>query len=100
MNFAKLLKRPIITEKTSALMDKENKYVFEIAKEATKASIVLAMREVYGVTPVKVAVLRSGFKEKRSWAGKRATFTKPGFKKAIITLKDKETINLYKEDKK
>lgn len=99
MNFAKLIKRPIITEKSSADMDKNNKFVFEVAKEATKASVVAAVKEVYGVTPVKVNMVKSGAKSKRSWVGKRNMFTKTGFKKAIVTLKDKESINLYKETK-
>ena len=99
MNFAKLIKKPIITEKTSADMDKNNKFVFEVAKEATQASIIAAVRDIYGVTPIKINILRSGFKSKRSWVGKRSLFTKVGMKKAIITLKDKESINLYKETK-
>jgi|694.fasta_scaffold00063_89 large subunit ribosomal protein L23 len=100
MNFASLIKRPIITEKSSVQMDKSNKYVFEVSSDSTKSSIIAAIREAYGVTPVKVNVLRNGLKQKRSWVGKKGSFFKPSFKKAIITLKDNDKINLYKEDKK
>jgi large subunit ribosomal protein L23 len=100
MSFAKLLKRPILTEKTSILMDRSNKFVFEVSANATKDAIAQAIKEVYGVSAVKVNVLKSGSKTKRSWSGKRSQFTKSEFKKAIVTLKDNESINLYKEEKK
>lgn len=81
-------------------MDGSSKYVFEVSANATKDAIAQAIKEVYGVSAIKVNVLKSGAKTKRSWAGKRGQFTKAGVKKAIITLKDNDTINLYKEEKK
>ena len=60
-----IIRRPVITEQSMA--DTENKkYVFEVAKDATKIDIAKAVEEVFGVKVVKVNTLRVTGKLKRT----------------------------------
>ncbi len=76
--------RPLITEKTMSLKE-ENKYVFEVAKNANKTEIKNALEAIFGVKVEKVNVLNMLGKQKRVGAhvGRR-----PSWKKAIVKLKD------------
>ncbi|MDR2411665.1 MAG: 50S ribosomal protein L23 [Candidatus Peribacteria bacterium] len=47
MRLYKILKKPITTEKTSALTLVKNVYVFEVMKDATKIDIKKAVKEIY-----------------------------------------------------
>ena len=83
-----IIKSPRITEKASMKVE-ANVYTFEVAEVATKSTIAAAVREMYNVTPVKVAIVRIPKKDVfvRGKAG-----TKGGGKKAYIYLKKGETI--------
>ncbi len=83
-----IIKSPRITEKAS-MKAEANIYAFEVAEVATKSSIAAAIKEMYNVSPVKVAIVRIPKKEVfvRGRAG-----TKGGGKKAYIYLKKGETI--------
>jgi large subunit ribosomal protein L23 len=83
-----IIKSPRITEKAS-MKAEANIYAFEVAQVATKSSIAAAIKEMYNVTPLKVAIVRIPKKEVfvRGKAG-----TKGGGKKAYIFLKKGETI--------
>ncbi len=76
--------RPLITEKTMS-MKEENKYVFEVAKNANKTEIKNALEAIFGVKVEKVNVLNMLGKQKRVGAhvGRRSSW-----KKAIVKLKD------------
>jgi large subunit ribosomal protein L23 len=76
--------RPLITEKTMSLKE-ENKYVFEVAKNANKTEIKNALEAIFGVKVEKVNVLNMLGKQKRVGAhvGRRSSW-----KKAIVKLKD------------
>lgn len=92
--------KSIITEKSSGLQA-ENRYTFEINKDATKIDVKNAIKEIYGVEAkeVKIIVLPS----KKRLVGKGRLWTKrPVIKKAIISLKDNKKIdpNKIKEHKK
>ena len=90
-----LLKRPLVTEKTSKL-NEEGTYGFFVNTTANKVEIKKAVEQKYGVTVQSVNTLR--------YAGKKKTrYTKSGitrgkrsaFKKALVTLKAGEFIDLY-----
>ena len=85
-----VIKRPRITEKAAVSAEK-GKYVFEIFKTATKASVAAAVKELYKVTPVSVNIARTPSKRVmvRGKAG-----VKQGVIKAYVTLKKGETIEL------
>ncbi len=81
--------RPRITEK-SGLLSQTGVYTFEVVRGADKQSIGKAVKALYKVTPVKVAVLNSPAK-KVFLRGRKGTVS--GFRKALVTLKQGEKID-------
>lgn len=81
---------PRITEKAAYATEK-NVYVFNVAIDANKIQIKQAIKEAYKVTPTKITVVVSKPKTKifRGRLGKQS-----GFKKAYVTLKKGDTIEL------
>lgn len=77
-----------VTEK-SYLLNELNQYVFRVSKEATKASVKLAIETVYGVRPEKVHIVN--VPRKRKLSGRNEIFTS-GMKKAIVTVAKGETL--------
>ena len=76
--------RPIITEASMDMLSSK-KYVFEVAKTATKAEIATAVEEVFGAK-VKVACVRTiNMKKKPKRLGVHFGYTSE-WKKAIVTL--------------
>ena len=81
---------PIITEKATYLSE-QNKVVFKVAKDATKAEIADAIQELFKVTVVKVNTLVVKGKTKR-WRGRLGQ--RSDVKKAIVTLADGQSIDV------
>ena len=90
-----ILKRPLVTEKVSALNEK-GKYGFIVDAEANKVEIKLAVEKQYGVNVEKVNTMKVMGKMKTRYtktgilAGRR-----PNYKKAIVTLAEGEVIDFY-----
>jgi large subunit ribosomal protein L23 len=91
---SRLLSRPRITEKAYAL-NGLNQYVFEVAKEATKLSIKRAVEEAYGVSVIAVNIVRLPAKKRLSGRNRTVSF-KGSIKKAIISVKKGQAIELFK----
>jgi large subunit ribosomal protein L23 len=92
---------PIVTEKTSAFSD-QSKYTFRVRKNATKVDIKNAVKTLYGVDVMKVAVIPI-VKKVRIGRGRAELTKRKAGKKVIVTLKDKKTLDvahLAKESKK
>lgn len=87
-----ILIRPVLTEKMSTLQETQRKYGFIVHSEANKVEIKKAIEKRFNVKVEKVAVLNLQGKVKRlgRFVGKR-----PDFKKAIVTLKEGFTIELF-----
>ena len=85
-----VLMRPRVTEK-SAQYTAAAVYTFEVAQSATKPAIAKAVRAVYGVTPVKVTLVRTPAKKVRLRT-RRGYGTKGGHKKAYVFLKKGDRI--------
>ena len=85
------LVRPVITEATTAAMAL-NKYIFEVSKDATKKEIGKAVEELYNVTVEKVNT--TSLPAKRKQYG-RTPGWKPGMKKAVVTIKQGDKIELF-----
>lgn len=83
----KLLIAPHISEKATMLG--ESRYVFKIANGANKPLIKKAIKDRYGVTVESVSIIAAQEKKRRRGA---ILGVKPGFKKAVVTLKTGETI--------
>ena len=88
-----LIRRPVITEQSMADTEMK-KYVFEVAKSATKIDIAKAVEEIFGVKVSKVNTLNVTGKMKRTGrfpAGRQASW-----KKAVVTLTaDSKTIEFF-----
>lgn len=86
-----VLKRPMITEKSSVQMQ-NGTYVFEVELEANKYQIAQAVRDVFGVKVKKVRTVRmKGRKNRRNRYG---YFNEKDWKKALITLEKGESIEI------
>lgn len=81
---------PYITEKTSRSAEK-NTYVFIVARETTKNEIIKAIQSMFKVHVTKVNVLNMPGKKVRMGRYEGRT---PGFKKAMITIKEGEKIDI------
>lgn len=89
--------KPIVTEKLTAITDKvPNRFGFRVSPDANKLEIKKAVEEMYGVTVVDVNTCNYSGKLKKRYtksgviSGKEASF-----KKAIVTLKEGETIDFF-----
>ncbi|PPA68604.1 50S ribosomal protein L23 [Jeotgalibacillus proteolyticus] len=77
-----IIKRPVITERSSDLMG-EKKYTFEVDTRANKTQVKHAIEEVFGVDVAKVNIMNYKGKYKRM--GRYAGYTNKR-RKAIVTL--------------
>ena len=84
------IRQPIITEKATILSE-QNKTVFKVHNGANKNSIKKNIEKLFKVTVLKVNIINQKTKKKIK-QGKIST--KPGYKKAIITLKKGQSIDL------
>ena len=92
-----ILIKPLVTEKMTNITDKHsNRYGFIVRPEADKLQIKKEIENLYNVQVISVNTAR--------YAGKRSSlYTKAGlirgqknaYKKAVVTLKDGETIDFY-----
>lgn len=82
---------PVVTEKVSALASSGKTYVFKVNKKANKIEIKDAIEKKFGVKVENVNTLITKPKAKR--VGKHAGQTKT-YKKAIVTLKDGQAIEV------
>ena len=83
--------RPIITERAFDEQD-DNRFTFEVAKDANKIEIAQAIHELFDVKVVKVNTANVKGKAKRSRWGEGRTRS---WKKAIVTLAEGDTIELF-----
>ena len=92
-----ILKRPIITEKVTAL-NKKGKYGFEVSLDANKIEIKRAVEKLYGVTVEGVQTMRCiGHKKSKSTRKGVTSGRTSTWKKAIITVAKGEVIDIYAE---
>lgn len=81
-----------LTEKGTLLGEQQNKYVFRVARKANKPQIKWAIEKLFGKTVVDVNTCNYSGKKKRE---RRADYGRTShWKKAIVTLKEGETIDL------
>jgi large subunit ribosomal protein L23 len=91
MHLYEVLRRPLVTEK-STVLQAENKYAFEVAKEATKPQIKQAVEKAFNVEVTGVNVVTIPGKSRR--LGRRLLPAR-AWKKAIVTLKPGDTIQFF-----
>ena len=93
-----ILLKPIVTEKMTSQGDKFNRYGFLVARSAHKLQIKKAVEELYSVTVDSVNTMRYGGKIKsRNTKSGLLIGKTSATKKAIVTLKEGETIELFEQ---
>lgn len=91
----KILKKPLISEK-SFQMAAAGKFSFQVDKKADKFSIAEVIKELFNVEVVSVNVTNYVGKVKR---GKKGMGKRSNFKKAFVTLKSGQKIDLFEIEK-
>ena len=92
MHVMQVLKRPMITEK-STLLQEQNKYVFEVMPKANKPQVREAIERAFEVKVLNVNMTMNAGELHRLRNGRWRK--KPGIKKAIVTLAPGDTIQLF-----
>ena len=94
-NLYNILRRPIITEKSSYQSAVLNQYAFEVDRSATKAQIKEAIETLFDVEVIKVNVMNLPAKRNRRMRNRRLLIRKSGYKKAIVTLNPGDSIDVF-----
>ncbi len=89
-----IVRRAMISEKGTQLREKQNGYLFEVSRDANKIEIKRAIESIFSVKVDAVRTMRVHGKPKRQgrYAGHR-----PDWKKALVTLKKGQTIELFEQ---
>ena len=90
---------PVVTEKTNAQAEAGNTYTFIVDGGANKIEIGKAVERMWDVTVMDVRTMRYSGKARRSFLGRMSKNAnkgrRAGFKKAVVRLKDGDSIELY-----
>lgn len=92
MKHFEIIKEPVITERSGALIETTNSYTFIVDKKANKVEIKKAVEKLFDVTVVSVHTINVLPKKKRMG---RYEGYKSGYKKAIVKLIDGDTIEAF-----
>jgi large subunit ribosomal protein L23 len=91
MQLYEVLRRPLVTEK-GTLLQTLNKYGFEVSDEANKMQVKQAVEKAFKVTVTGVNIITVRGREKRVG---RKQIAKSPWKKAIVTLKTGDKIQIF-----
>ena len=86
-----VLLAPVVSEKSYSLIT-DRKYTFKVHKDAHKTQVRQAVEELFGVHVQEVNILKVQPKPKRRGAFKG---TRPGWKKAIVQLREGQSIEIF-----
>jgi large subunit ribosomal protein L23 len=96
MKLTEILIKPILTEKANGQQEKLRRYAFKVDRRANKLEIKSAIEQFYGVNVLEVNTLVVPGKNKtRSTKAGIISGIKSGYKKALVTVAEGETIDLY-----
>lgn len=90
----KILFEPIVSEKAAAASSHLNQYTFKVAKTANRVMVAQAVEKALGKTVTNVRIINVKPKAKPSRTRRGGVAFRSGYKKAIITLKAGETLEL------
>jgi large subunit ribosomal protein L23 len=90
-----VLRRPVVTEKTSYMSDKLGQYVFEVTQDATKEQVKEAIETIFDVDVVRVNMINVPAKRTRRARSRRVLVRRSGYKKAIVTLEQGQTLPIF-----
>ncbi|NQU03056.1 MAG: 50S ribosomal protein L23 [Syntrophaceae bacterium] len=92
MDIYSVIKRPLITEKSTTARDEENQYLFEVDKRATKIEIRNAVEKIFKVRVLDVRTMNMTGKKKRTG---KITGRRNNWKKAVVDLPPGSSIEIY-----
>jgi large subunit ribosomal protein L23 len=96
MKLTEILIKPILTEKANGQQEKLRRYAFKVDRRANKLEIKSAIEQFYCVNVLEVNTLVVPGKNKtRSTKAGIISGIKSGYKKALVTVAEGETIDLY-----
>ena len=91
-NVSQILIRPLVTEKSHEQLDRHGAYTFVVANDANKIEIANAIEKQFNVRVKDVRTMRYAGKEKRMG---RFTGRKASWKKAVVTLAEGDSIEIF-----
>ena len=94
INADKILREYRVTEKAASLAANLYQYTFEVAPGANRIEVARAVAKVFNVEVTKVNILNKKPKTKTDRSRRGRPGTKGGHKKAIVTLKEGDKIEL------
>ncbi len=92
MELYKIIKKALVTEKSTIAKDEANKYFFEVDRRANKIEISNAVEKLFKVKVLNVAVMNVPGKKKRQG---KILGEKPSWKKAVVTLSPGSRIDVF-----
>lgn len=90
-----VLRRPLVTEKSNSQANRLHQYAFEVSPDATKTLVKDAVELLFDVEVVKVRIINTAGKRSRRMPTRRMIIRKPGYKKAIVTLAEGQTLQFF-----
>jgi len=95
MKLSRVLKKPVVTEKSLLKAGKENVFIFEVDKKANKRQIKQAVESQFEVSVERVRTATRPGKIKGRGMSRLHSVQMPSIKKAFVKLKEGETIDLF-----
>lgn len=92
MDMHHIIRRALVTEKSTSAKDESNKYIFEVDRRANKIEVATAVEKLFKVRVLDVHVMNIAGKKKRIG---RIMGEKPSWKKAIVTLAPGNRIEIH-----
>jgi large subunit ribosomal protein L23 len=90
-----VLRRPLVTEKSSYQSGKLNQYSFIVADTATRSQVKDAIETLYDVSVVRVNVINVPAKRGRRLRSRRLLVRKAAYKKALVTLAEGQRLEIF-----
>ncbi len=90
-----VLRRPLVTEKSSYQSGKLNQYSFIVADNATRTQVKDAIETLYDVSVVRVNVINVPAKRGRRLRSRRLLVRKQAYKKAVVTLAEGQRLEIF-----
>ncbi|MFZ8844580.1 MULTISPECIES: 50S ribosomal protein L23 [Thermoflexus] len=100
MDLYEVIKRPVITEKTTRLKEM-GQYVFEVDPRANRQQVKQAVEKLFNVRVLAVRIINVPAKRRRDWRARilsskpKQVVRRPGWKKAIVQVAPGQTIDIF-----
>ena len=91
-NLHDVIVKPLVTEKSTDLLERESAYSFVVATKANKAEIAHAIEHLFNVKVRQVRTMQYRGKERRLG---RNVGRRPAWKKAVVKLREGDSIELF-----